>query len=207
MADQPHPDGGLPCWAVNAEDPDHAAGVDMTGAWAQSNFGRADVRIAYIEGGVNYSNDGIKDALDNIYLNKGELPYPEGRDGKDRGTYDFDHNEHFDIRDYAQDPRVNPPCTAGTAPFTKFEEGTTRSCVVGGGHQYLNKVDIGGTPTPYLSPEDLIAVFGHCHVTHHTLGNCPAGGRFDNDRNGYPNDISGWNTERDNNDPQTEDSA
>ncbi|MGZ4283308.1 MAG: S8 family serine peptidase [Solirubrobacteraceae bacterium] len=207
VADQPHPDGGLPCWAVNAEDPDHAAGVDMTGAWVQSNFGRADVRIAYIEGGVNYSNDGIKDALDNIYLNKGELPYPEGRDGKDRGTYDFDHNEHFDIRDYAQDPRVNPPCTAGTAPFTKFEEGTTRSCVVGGGHQYLNKVDIGGTPTPYLSPEDLIAVFGHCHVTHHTLGNCPAGGRFDNDRNGYPNDISGWNTERDNNDPQTEDSA
>ena len=139
VADQPHPDGGLPCWATNATDPDSAAGVDITGAWAQGNFGRPDVRIAYIEGGVNYSNDGIKDALDNIYLNKGELPYPEGPNGHDLGTYDFNGDGHFDIRDYAEDPRVNPPCPAGTAPFTKFEEGTTRSCVIGGQHQYLNK--------------------------------------------------------------------
>ena len=51
----------------------------MTGAWAQGNVGRDDVLIAYIEGGVNYrSNDGIKDALDNIYLNQGELPVPRG---------------------------------------------------------------------------------------------------------------------------------
>ena len=207
VADRPHPDGGLPCWALDARDPDHAAGVDITGAWAQGNFGRPDVRIAYIEGGVNYSNDGIKDALDNIYLNKGELPYPEGANGKDRGTYDFDHNGHFDIRDYAEDPRVNPPCVAGTAPFTKAEEGTTRGCVAGGKHQYINKVDIGGTPTPYLSPEDLIAVFGHCRLARHKLAKCPVGGRFDNDGNGYPNDVSGWNTERNNNDPQTEDSA
>jgi subtilase family protein len=207
VADQPHPDGGLPCWATNATDPDGSAGVDETGAWAQGNMGRPDVRIAYIEGGVNYSNDGIKDALDNIYLNKGELPYPEGPNGKDRGTYDFNGDGHFDIRDYAEDPRVNPPCPAGTAPFTKFEEGTTRSCVVGGQHQYINTVDIGGTPTAYLSPEDLIAVFGHCRITNHELRECPSGGRFDNDRNGYPDDISGWNTERNNNDPQTEDSA
>jgi hypothetical protein len=102
VANRPHPDGGLPCWARNARDPEHASGVNMTGAWQQGNFGRPDVLIAYIEGGVNYSNDGVKDALDNIYLNKGELPYPEGANGKSRGTYDFDGNGHFDIRDYGQ---------------------------------------------------------------------------------------------------------
>ena len=207
VANRPHPDGGLPCWARNARDPEHASGVNMTGAWAQGNLGRPDVLIAYIEGGVNYSNDGVKDALDNIYLNKGELPYPEGRDGKSAGTYDFDGNGHFDIRDYAQDPRVNPPCPAGKQPFVSEEEGTTRGCVNGGQHQYLNKVDIGGAQTAYLSPEDLIAVFGHCKITSGQLGACPPGGRFDNDGNGYPNDVSGWNTQRNTNDPQTDDSA
>jgi hypothetical protein len=207
VANQPHPDGGLPCWAINAHDPDHAAGVDITGAWAQGNFGRGDVLIAYIEGGVNYSSDGIKDGLDNIYLNEGELPYPEGSDGHDAGRYDLNRDGRFDIRDYAEDPRVNPPCPSGTAPFTKFEEGTTRSCVAGGQHQYLNQVNVAGAETHYLSPEDLIAVFGHCRISRGRLRACPAGGRFDNDGNGYPNDVSGWNAQRNTNDPQTDDSA
>ena len=50
-------------------------------------------------------------------------------------------------------------------------------------------------------------MFGHCRVTAGQLGACPAGGRFDNDGNGYPNDISGWNVQRNTNDPQTDDSA
>ena len=29
-ANRPHPDGGLPCWARNARDPEHASGVNMT---------------------------------------------------------------------------------------------------------------------------------------------------------------------------------
>src|SRR5438876_717618 len=60
-----HPDGGLPCWAVAAFDPDHMSGVNFTGAWAQGNVGRDDILIAYMEGGVNYSSNAIKDALDN----------------------------------------------------------------------------------------------------------------------------------------------
>ena len=124
-----------------------------------------------------------------------------------RGAYDFDQNGRFDIRDYALDPRVNPQCPTGTSPFTRHEEGTTRGCVANGQHAYLNQVDVGGVETPYLSPEDLIAVFGHCRVTAGQLGACPAGGRFDNDGNGYPNDISGWNIQRNTNDPQTDDSA
>ena len=205
----PRPDGGLPCWAPAARDPQHASGVDMTGAWAQGNVGRPDVLVAYIEGGVNYSSDGIKDALDSIYLNKGELPYPERADGTSYGTYDANGDGHFDVADYAQDPRVNPACPAGVAPFTKAEEGTTRSCVTGGQHSYLNSVHIGGLETRYLSPEDLIAVFGHCQIVDHQIGpsGCPAGGRFDNDHNGYPNDVSGWNFDRNTNDPQTEDTA
>jgi len=203
----PHPDGGLPCWSPLARDPNHMAGLDFTGAWDQGNVGRQDVVVAYIEGGVNYSNDGIRDGLDNIYLNKRELPYPERANGKSAGKYDANGDGRFNIRDYANDPRVNPPCPKGVKPFSKYEDGTTRGCAAHGKHRYLNQVTIGGSKTPYLSPEDLIAVFGHCRITHGVLHECPRGGRFDNDGNGYPNDISGWNFQRNTNDPQTEDTA
>ena len=204
---QPRPDGGLPCWARNATDPESSSGVNMTGAWAQGNIGRDDVLIAYIEGGVNYSANGIKDGLDAIYLNPGELPYPQGWNGQDLGRYDFDGNGEFDIRDYAKDPRVNPACPALTAQFTTYEEGTTRGCVDDGNHDYLHSVNIGGSQTPYLSPDDLIAVFGHCRITSHRIESCPDDGRIDNDGNGYPNDVSGWNAYQNTNDPQTEDRA
>jgi hypothetical protein len=60
-----------------------------------------------------------------------------------------------------------------------------------------------------LTPEDLIVAFGHCQIVHHRIGprGCPRNGHFDNDRNGYANDIAGWNFSRDNNDPATEDST
>lgn len=62
-ADHAHPDGGLPCWAFNATDPQHAAGLNEPGAWAQGNIGRPQVLIAYMEGGVNYDSDSVKDSL------------------------------------------------------------------------------------------------------------------------------------------------
>jgi hypothetical protein len=110
---QPRPDGGLPCWAPLARDPQHASGVDETGAWAQGNLGRPDVLVAYIEGGVNYDSDGIKDGLNHIYLNRGELPYPERADGTTKPSgdrYDLNGDGRLNVADYAQDPRVNPPC-------------------------------------------------------------------------------------------------
>ncbi|HEU4979087.1 MAG TPA: hypothetical protein VFT42_09360, partial [Solirubrobacteraceae bacterium] len=186
------PAEGLPSWAPLARDPDNSSGVNLTGAWAQGNVGRPDVLIAYIEGGVNYDSDGIKDGLDQIYLNKGELPLPERADGTAYPSYDANGDGHFDIRDYAQDPRVNPACPALTLPFTNHQEGVTWSCVPNGQHQYLNAVDVAGKKTPYLSPEDLIAVFSN---------------GVDNDHNGYVDDISGWNFDRNTNDPQTEDTA
>ncbi len=203
----PHPDGGLPCWALHATDPQHASGVNMTGAWAQGNLGRPDVLIAYIEGGVNYDSDSIKDGLDAVFLNRGELPWPEDSSGHDHGTYDLNGDGRFDIRDWAKDPRVNPPCPAGVAPFVHHEEGVTWSCVPGGHHEYLHSVHVGGVLTPYLSPEDLIAVFGDCRIVRHRVSFCRPGHQYDNDGNGYPNDISGWNFDRNNDDPQTEDRA
>src|SRR4051812_19258157 len=150
------PADGLPTWAPLARDPDNASGVNFTGAWRLGNVGRADILVAYIEGGVNYSADGIKDGLDNVFINKAELPKPAGSD-----RYDANGDGRFDIRDYAEDPRVNPACPDGTEPFVKHEEGTTRSCVAGGKHDYLNAVKVANQKTPYLSPEDLIVVFSN----------------------------------------------
>ena len=137
MANRPHPDGGLPCWARNARDPEHASGVNMTGAWAQGNLGRPDVLIAYIEGGVNYSNDGVKDALDNIYLNKGELPYPQGRDGKSAGTYDFD----------GERPLRHPRLRAGPAGEPALPRGQATVRKRGGGHDPRLRRTAGSTST------------------------------------------------------------
>ena len=201
----PHPDEGLPCWATQATDPTHAAGVNMTGAWARGNLGSPQVLIAYIEGGVNYDSDSIKNGLDSIYLNKGELPWPEDARGHNHHTYDLLHNGRFDILDWARDPRVNPPCPPGVEPFVHHEQGVTWSCVPHGRHHYVDRVHVNGVLTPYLSPEDLIAVFGDCRIVHHLVKFCRRGHHYDNDGNGYPNDISGWNFERNNNDPQTED--
>jgi hypothetical protein len=55
-----------------------------------------------------------------------------------------------------------------------------------------------------ITPEDLIIAFGHCKIENHLSVECPANGSFDNDHDGYPNDISGWNFHRDTNDPQTD---
>ncbi|HMT04728.1 MAG TPA: hypothetical protein PKD76_04195 [Solirubrobacterales bacterium] len=203
--DQPRPGGGLPCWALNASDPENASGINMTGAWAQGNVGRDDILIAYVEGGINYSSNSVKDGLNAIYLNQGELPFPQGWDGQDLGRYDFDGNGEFDIRDYAKDPRVNPDCPGMTPQFTTEQEGTTRGCANDGQHPYIHSVNIAGPQTPYLTPEDLIAVFGHCKITGHRIESCPQDARIDNDGNGYPNDISGWNAYQNTNDPQGED--
>ncbi len=203
--DQPRPDGGLPCWARNATDPESSSGINMTGAWAQGNYGRDEMLIAYIEGGVNYRSNSVKDGLNAIYINPGELPYPQGWNGQDLGRHDFDGNGRFDIRDFAKDPRVNPACPPATAEFVLEEEGTTRGCADAGEHDYLNEVNIGGPKRAYLSPQDLIAVFGHCRIADNRIAECPGNGSFDNDGNGYANDVSGWNTYNNNNDPQTED--
>ena len=60
-----------------------------------------------------------------------------------------------------------------------------------------------------LTPEDLIVAFGDCAINRrtHLIVLCRRGHHYDNDGNGYANDIAGWNFSRNNNDPATEDSA
>jgi hypothetical protein len=60
-----------------------------------------------------------------------------------------------------------------------------------------------------LTPEDLIVAFGDCRIDRrtHLIRFCRPGHHYDNDGNGYANDISGWNFSRANNDPATEDST
>jgi hypothetical protein len=60
-----------------------------------------------------------------------------------------------------------------------------------------------------LTPEDLIVAFGDCRINRrtHLIELCRKGHHYDNDGNGYANDIAGWNFSRGNNDPATGDST
>src|SRR5579884_367327 len=69
----------------------------------------------------------------------------------------------------------------------------------------LHKPYVNGT----LTPEDLIVAFGHCRINDrtHLVESCRRGAHYDNDHDGYPNDISGWNFMYGNDDPATNDGA
>jgi len=67
----------------------------------------------------------------------------------------------------------------------------------------IKKPYVNGT----LTPEDLIVAFGDCKINEHThlIEFCKKGHHYDNDGDGYPNDIAGWNFQNDDNDPATSD--
>ena len=143
----------IPRTAPLATDPEGKAGMAIDLAWRRYGTGRPDVRIAYIEGGVNWREAvGRRELAPRAYLNPGELPVPAGATRRDANG-----DGQLNVADYAGDPRIPRPYLHGE-----------------------------------LTPEDLIVAFSD--------------GR-DDDRNGYTDDISGWNFSRANNDPQTEDSA
>src|SRR5207245_2510472 len=58
-------------------------------------------------------------------------------------------------------------------------------------------------PAGLITAQDLIRAFGDCQVdpTTHLTVQCVAGQHFDNDHNGYANDIAGWNFFDNNNEP------
>ncbi len=186
--------------------------------------GRPDIHIAVLDSGIIWNDQGkMNDLRNKVWLNWAELPPPERADrslfpGCDpallpprnqklaspgfptaaRGftdCYDVDHSGMFNVSDYSQDPRVNLPahghfCCGSTTPANNL-----------------------------LTPEDLIEVFSCYDAT------LPAGqqvGRFtgvdsqgrrvcsnstdnvDNDGNGFPHDIAGWNFMERTNDPYDE---
>jgi len=161
------------------------SGFNAAGAWKLER-GRRDVVVAILDTGIKWDHEGLRTQ---IHLNTGELPYPEVSGpaldpsvdcttyDTSGATYDPDHDGGANVLDYACDPRVSVTWSGRAGPANK------------------------------ITAQDLIHRFGKCKITNHQLdvsagsGGCPAGGSFDNDGNGYKNDIAGWNFFDNNNDP------
>jgi hypothetical protein len=183
-----------------------AAGMSVDKAWSSYSAGRDDLLVSYMEGGVNWRISSSCELKDRAYLNLKELPYPENALGQTTGSYDLNtasvQSGVVNVEDYIHDPRV----LAAVAGIHKSPAGGSylhHVCSTQG-----IPVDHGGTD---ITPEDLIVAFGHCQLdpaTHLIVGAfpCDQSKHFDNDGNGYANDINGWNFNRDTNDPQTEQS-
>jgi hypothetical protein len=118
-------------------------------------------------------NWGERGLRDQIHLRTGELPYPEHADGSSCGTYDCNGDTVVNVEDYAQDPRVA-----------------------------LSYAGRSG-PSGLITGQDLIHSFGDCQLDAigHTIVQCVSGQHFDNDGNGYANDIAGWNFFDNDNEP------
>jgi hypothetical protein len=104
----------------------------------------------------------------------------------------------------------------GELPVPERHDGSACPAYDCNGDGTFNVYDYAGDPRikrPYvngaLTPEDLIVAFGDCRIDPGTdrIDSCTPGRHYDNDRDGYPNDISGWNFMYGNNDPQTSDGA
>ena len=73
-------------------------GISLDTAW-QHTVGRDDVVIAVLDSGILWD---LKDLVNKIALNAGELPLPDGS-----ASYDANGDGTFDVRDYAGDARVS----------------------------------------------------------------------------------------------------
>jgi hypothetical protein len=116
---------------------------------------------------------GATELRDQIHLNTGELPFPKHANGSSCGAYDCNGDGVVNVEDYAADPRVSLSYKGRTGP--------------------------GGL----ITGQDLIHAFGDCKIdpsTHLSI-ECVEGQHFDNDGNGYANDIAGWNFFDNNNEP------
>ena len=105
----------IPRTAPLATDPEGAAGMSIDRAWRRYGTGRPDVRIAYVEGGVNWRQQvGRRELAPRAYLNAGELPRPAGA-----ARHDANGDGQVNVADYAGDPRITgPTCTATSRPRT-----------------------------------------------------------------------------------------
>src|SRR5206468_19386 len=90
------------------------------------------------------------------------------------GTYDANGDGVVNVEDYACDPAVSVAWSPGRTG-----------------------------PAGLVTGQDLIHAFGDCQVDEatHATSNCGSGAHYDNDGNGYANDIAGWNFFDNPNDP------
>jgi hypothetical protein len=115
----------------------------------------------------------VRGLRDQIHINTGELPYPEHADGSSCSSYDCNGDGVVNVEDYAADPRVS-----------------------------LSYASRRG-PAGLITAQDLIHAFGDCQIdgTSHQAVQCVSGQHFDNDGNGFANDVAGWNFFDNNNEP------
>ncbi len=189
-------------------------GPSVDKAWDVTT-GRPDVHIAVLDSGIKWrSYDDMVQLRNKVALNWAELPPPEIASGTSPCSavtlpartaklpspgfptcYDVNHDGVLNVSDYAADPRVSPP-------------NHTWFCT-----------NCGGTGKSVLTPEDLIQVFTCWNAASdpagHSLGSlvaapgaptsCSNGAQgIDNDGNGFPHDIAGWNFMEHTNDPYDE---
>ena len=116
---------------------------------------------------------GSRGIRDQVHLNTAELPYPERADGSSCGAFDCNGDGVVNVEDYAQDPRVSLSYAGRTGP------------------------------AGLITGQDLIHTFGDCQLDSgtHLVVQGVSGQHFDNDNNGFANDIAGWNFFDNNNEP------
>jgi hypothetical protein len=96
----------LPKGAPAARDPEGSSGMFVDRAWRRFTTGDPRVRIAYVEGGVNWADkSGRQELAERAYLNVGELPRPQRADGS-ACRYDCNRDGQVNVADYAADKRV-----------------------------------------------------------------------------------------------------
>lgn len=128
-------------------------GASVDRAW-QVTTGRPDVTIAVLDSGIRWG-EALPDLVNKFYLNRRELPVPEGSDTA-TDPHDRNGDGMFTVPDYLADAR----------------------------HAADSRVsDLNGNGM--IDPEDLIFRFSD---------------GVDDDRNGYVDDISGWDFYEDDND-------
>jgi len=92
-----------------------ASGISADLAWKVTT-GRKDAIIAILDSGIDWRQ---LDLVNQIYLNKGELPEPQDANGHSTpGVYDLNGDGVFNIQDYTEDPRVDDANGNGLAHVT-----------------------------------------------------------------------------------------
>jgi hypothetical protein len=152
--------------------------MNIDAAKANYTSGNPNIVIAYIEGGINLHNSGFVNYVDSsLYVNWHETPVP---------------------------------CQGATvATATMVVGGVTKPCSLYysnniqdyeiNGHTSVNALDWANDPRVHdsngngiIDPEDILVAFSN---------------NVNNDHDGYPNDIFGWDFYDNQNDPATQDSA
>lgn len=138
------------------------SGYNAAGAW-KADRGDSDAVVAILDTGIRWENASLRTA---VHLNTGELPLPQNAAGLTDPLAPrggFDLNRNGAVD--VDDYAADPRVTALLASTTAKPTG-----------------------------QDLIRAFGHCQLN----ANVPAGSScagttsYDNDQNGFANDIAGW---------------